>query len=166
MKISKIIELKEPFIHEIYCNWYDLEKNISFKENVHVATIDGSKCKSIDNTFVEFANAFKFPSYFGNNWPAFDECINDLEWLSRSSYVLIIKNSNYILEMEPKNFQILLEILKDTSIEWAKGRDYNDFPTEPTPFHIVFHSEKVKKSMLNGRLNKVLFNSDFDEIEI
>ncbi|QSX06727.1 barstar family protein [Sedimentibacter sp. zth1] len=166
MKIDKLIGLKEPFVHEVYCNWYDLESNMNFKEGSYIAIVDGNKCKSTDEVFVEFAKAFEFPDYLGDNWAAFDECINDLDWITSGSYVLIIKNSNYILETEPKDFEILLEILKDTAIEWAKGRNYDDFPTEPTPFHVIFHSEEVKKVMLNERLSEVLSSSDFDEIEI
>ena len=31
-------------------------------------------------------NAFKFPDYYGNNWDAFDECINDI---SRPIYIKV-----------------------------------------------------------------------------
>jgi hypothetical protein len=33
----------------------------------------------------EFAASFQFPYYFGENWPAFDECINDLSWLHHAA---------------------------------------------------------------------------------
>lgn len=165
MKIEQLIGSKEPFIHEVYCSWIDLEKYMNFKEGVYVAIIDGKNCTSMENVFSELSKAFKFPDYFGNNWAAFDECINDLDWLSSSSYVLILRNSNCILETEPKDFEVLVETLKDTATEWVNGRHYDDFPTEPTPFHVIFHCEKRKKVELNERLSEVLSSCDYDEIE-
>jgi hypothetical protein len=33
--------------------------------------------------FKFFAEKLRFPEYFGFNWDAFDECINDLSWLNK-----------------------------------------------------------------------------------
>ncbi|NMB44187.1 MAG: barstar family protein [Clostridiales bacterium] len=166
MKLYKLIEVEKPLIHLIYCNWFDLEECINFKEHTYVAIIDGKNCTSTENVFIEFANVFKFPNYFGSNWSAFDECINDLEWLSSDSYILLIKNVNHVLQGETKDFRILLNILKDTAVEWSNGRYYDDYPTEPTPFHIILHSEKEKKDLLNQRIEEVLSRSEYNEIEI
>ena len=35
------------------------------------------------------ASALRFPSYFGYNWDAFEECLNDLSWLKERGVVLI-----------------------------------------------------------------------------
>lgn len=29
----------------------------------------------------EFSAALQFSAYFGENWPAFNECLKDLDWL-------------------------------------------------------------------------------------
>lgn len=49
-----------------------------------VRSIRGHKCRTIDGMIDEFSSALQFPWYFGENWPAFDECICDLDWLSLS----------------------------------------------------------------------------------
>ena len=82
---------------------------------------------------------FKLPNYFGFNYDALDECINDLEWLYAKFYLIVFKDSEKILSEEPNAWDILAPILKSTSSEWRNGRNYDDFPTAPTPFHILFH---------------------------
>ncbi|MEV0081491.1 barstar family protein [Saccharopolyspora sp. NPDC050642] len=47
-------------------------------DGAHLAVIDGSKCQSDRELFDEFARQLEFPSYFGYNWGAFDECLSDL----------------------------------------------------------------------------------------
>ena len=37
--------------------------------------IDGKKCKTEQDLFKEYATVLSFPSWFGKNWNAFDECI-------------------------------------------------------------------------------------------
>lgn len=40
--------------------------------------------------FLEFfAEQLRFPSYFGMNWDAFDECLSDLGWLDVPEVVLM-----------------------------------------------------------------------------
>jgi RNAse (barnase) inhibitor barstar len=166
MKIDELYSLSEPFLHGIYCDWSDVAKCIYFGENTYIANIEGNNCKSLEDLFSEFARAFQFPDYFGGNWAALDECINDLEWLPSSNYVVLIKNANLVLDSEPKQLQTLLRILRNTAIEWGLGRQYDDFPTEPTPFHIIFHGEKDMKSSVIEGLSSGLSNGDYDEIEL
>ncbi|NGY75562.1 hypothetical protein F6Y02_01625 [Bacillus megaterium] len=60
----------------------------------------------------EWAAALQFPDYFGENWAAFDECLNDLDWLPADRYILFITDAHLILKKKKKNFKILINILK------------------------------------------------------
>jgi hypothetical protein len=46
--------------------------------------------RSKQKLFSIFSTALRFPSYFGWNWDAFEECLTDLSWLRADQPVLII----------------------------------------------------------------------------
>lgn len=127
-------------------DFYDLLLKYISNENTKCIYIDGKKCYTIDKLFKEFAKKLNFPNYFGYNWSAFDECINDLDWLSANSYILFISNINKVLQFDKDNFKVFMRILKDTMDEWTNGRNYDSFPTPPTPFYVVFHCIKEKEN--------------------
>jgi RNAse (barnase) inhibitor barstar len=60
------------------------------EEGLTVRTVRGHKMRSVDALFDEVSAALQFPSYFGENWPAFDECLSDMEWLSVSVGIVIV----------------------------------------------------------------------------
>jgi RNAse (barnase) inhibitor barstar len=49
--------------------------------DAYTSYLRGIRCKTEDDFLIEVSASFQFPYYYGENWPAFDECINDLEWL-------------------------------------------------------------------------------------
>ncbi|QIS02446.1 hypothetical protein F5X71_09020 [Nocardia brasiliensis] len=51
-------------------------------EGYRVVHVRGQRMRTTTELFAEFAAAFQFPWYFGQNWAAFDECMTDLDdWL-------------------------------------------------------------------------------------
>ena len=80
----------------------DIEK---VKQNINTETVmfnelDGSKCKDTKSFYDEVTKEFKFPDYFGRNLDAFNDCMNDYDWESTSSFTVIfnyIKNIDNIL---------------------------------------------------------------------
>ncbi|WP_407636660.1 barstar family protein [Kurthia huakuii] len=84
--------------------------------------------------FREFAEKFSFPNYFGKNWAAFNECLNDLEWLEADEYVLIITNFEHLLAKKPNERDIFLEILKSTMYQWTFQMD--------TSFQVIVRHKK------------------------
>ena len=68
-----------------------------FYANSHIvgrysAYIRGARCGDVDEFFKEYSAAFQFPTYFGENWNAWDECACDLDWLMFSSIAIVIDN--------------------------------------------------------------------------
>jgi RNAse (barnase) inhibitor barstar len=116
--------------------------------------IDGKNCKNSKSLFKEFAIKFKFPDYFGYNWNALDECINDLEWLPADGYVVEVENSDLLLVNDKNDFKILIELLYNTCVEWSNGRDYDSFTTPQTPFYVLLRSKNIKK--LDDEITRVL----------
>lgn len=64
------------------------------------------------------ARAMRFPSYFGRNWDAFEECITDLSWLPAAGYVLLYEAPNCFAAAQPREWQIALAVLGDATIYW------------------------------------------------
>lgn len=148
MDINSFINIDKPILYLSYSeNTFNkfYESTYKYFENdskKFVTMIDGERCHNQKNTFKEFSRKMKFPDYFGYNWDAFDECLNDLEWLDCKQYVLFIKDFDLIFESNKENLELLLTTLFEAAKEWEKGREYDSFPTPPTPFHIIIHSNK------------------------
>ena len=59
--------------------------------------------------FTFLARAIPLPEYFGHNWDALEECLNDLDWLDRPAIALI--HHDVPLEGNPTEQRTYLEIL-------------------------------------------------------
>jgi RNAse (barnase) inhibitor barstar len=85
----------------------------------YIGTIDGVNCLDIPSFLKEISSAFKFPDYFGYNYNALDECLNDLE-IDFPNYILYIKNYSYFLEREDHEVRIdTLKLFQNACAEWA-----------------------------------------------
>lgn len=166
-----LVSLEEPFLHLVVGSrpdFYNYAWKWFFYEEKKIISriIRGWKTTIADDLFNEFAAAFHFGSYFGENWAAFDECINDLDWLPADAYLLFISDLDKLLQFEPNDFRIFMEILIDAIKEWTEGRTYNpSFPTPPTPFHVVLHCSKDKEEATLKKLADAGI-SEFDIVEL
>ncbi|WP_432663376.1 barstar family protein [Wukongibacter baidiensis] len=151
--------LRKPYIHLISCKSQDANDFIidmlkEQEKEISIRVINGDNCTTSDKLFKEFAKTFNFPDYFGENWAAFDECINDLDWIGADAYILLVKQTDQILKDDNDNFRIFIKILLSTVEEWTKGRDYDSFPTPPTPFNIIFLCSKDEINKTEMKLKK------------
>jgi RNAse (barnase) inhibitor barstar len=134
----------------------ELITGLSGNKDIYVASVDGKKCDNLDDLFHEFKIAFKFPDYFGYNWAAFDECLNDLDWLDSKAYVLFISDVDIVLKDNEQDFILFLKYLRKAVSEWLEGRQYDDFPTPKTEFHLYLHSSDKNKVALQERIGMSL----------
>lgn len=154
--LRELTQLKQPYFHLVVGERSELQHYFSVYESAKdcstvVKQVEGSKCTTLDELFTEFASAFEFPDYFGNNWAAFDECLNDLDWLSSESYLLLISNIDQVSMTSDSTFKTLVEMLVRSVSEWTEGRNYDSYPTPPTPFHIVFQCSIEKENEVKSR---------------
>lgn len=93
-----------------------LFKKVYKDKKIKTFFIEGKNCINKGALFEEFSRVLSFPGYFGRNWDAFDECINDLRWLQEKEIVVIIINSDQLLDLasEEKNKLIFWDIIKAT----------------------------------------------------
>lgn len=70
---------------EVYTRIY--EASLS---GAYVSYLRGTRCDNEDSFFKEISASFQFPFYYGENWPATDECLCDLEWLNASKIHIMV----------------------------------------------------------------------------
>ena len=90
-------------------------------EKTLVVIIDGEHIDTLEKFYVSIASELKFPDNFGFNFDAFDEMINDLDWLEEDRIYLIFRNYDiFLVEENDEAREILLTILDDASTEWKR----------------------------------------------
>jgi len=68
----------------------------------------------------ECARAMHFPSYFGYNWDAFEECITDSSIVSINKSILLYDRPDYFAQEHPSQWSIALHILQTTVEYWKE----------------------------------------------
>ncbi|MGH9514843.1 MAG: barstar family protein [Terriglobales bacterium] len=110
---------------------YAYRLNYDKGSELAVRVVRGHKMRRLCGLYDEFAAAFQFPDYFGENWDALDECLADLEWLPAAGYVLFVSNTVVALGEEPeKQFATFVSVLSGICEEWARANT-------PKPFHVL-----------------------------
>jgi RNAse (barnase) inhibitor barstar len=100
-------------------------ENISDSE-YYIAVIDGSANKTLKSFIKQIGKAFNFPSYYGGNLNALNECLNDLEWINKPNYLLVIKNSKEFLSKESEEIRShIYSFLDRVSKQWANVPNYD-----------------------------------------
>jgi hypothetical protein len=109
----------------------------------------GSKMRIASGLFDEIAAACQFPYYFGENWPAFAECLGDMSWLNSSRFVLIITHFEEVLADEKFEMSALGRALRTAISAYndeRKNPDSND-----SLFQILIQSKLDDKQLNDPR---------------
>lgn len=114
--------------------------------------------KSIDTAHFmnEVAASLQFPYYFGHNWSAFRDCVNDLSWLRGASYLIIFDSAQHLLSDSPEDFDVLLRILADAHEQWrAVTTDFGARGEGQMAFKSVLACEPQAIAALTQRMRDV-----------
>ena len=84
-----------------------------------IRVIRGWKCSDYESLHNEVAAALQFPKYYGENWPAMDECITDLEWLPADWYLIYVSTIEDVLPGNEIDFSVFLRVLSGAGKAWA-----------------------------------------------
>lgn len=83
--------------------------------------LDGSVMRDHDGLFHEFASKMSFPGYFGENWPALQDCLDDMTWVPAAThYLIVIENWAAVLEESKPDRVVLERILRDVGENWGR----------------------------------------------
>lgn len=115
-----------------------------FLSGLSARVVRGRKMHTLDRVFDEFAAAFQFPYYFGENPAAFSECIGDLDnFPLGDGVVVVITEPDQVLQDET-DFELswLVGSLEMAAGVWGEPivqGAWWDRP--PVPFHVVLAGE-------------------------
>jgi hypothetical protein len=122
-----------------------------------VRTVRGRKMRTVEGLFDEMAAALQFPNYFGENWPAFDECLADMDWLPMTvGIAVLVHDAADVLadaaEVELEVFVRSIEAARSAYSEPIESGEWWDRPA--VPFHVVLHSVPADAGALRARWQK------------
>lgn len=79
--------------------WQDL-MSVLDRLNVKVIDIDCRGLTTESQFFDRISTILEFPDYFGKNWDAMLELINDLEWLPFKNIAIVFRSFNAIKDVD------------------------------------------------------------------
>lgn len=116
-------------VHFVEFSEFNMSAASFAQHNIHFARLEGRSIGSPEDLFSALGKNFAFPSYFGNNWDALDECLRDLSWLPANGYVLAITDAARLWKLAPRVAGKLTESWLFSAEYWAQKN---------TSFHLVF----------------------------
>lgn len=84
------------------------------KTGTYISYLRGKHCKTEDDFLIQVAASFQFPDYYGENWSAFDECIQDLEWLNFPKILVVFDDFSKAFCNQPS----IQNMLQDRVVEY------------------------------------------------
>ncbi len=97
-------------------------------ENWFAALLDGTQITDKASFLRVAGTALQFPAYYGSNWDAFEECINDLEWLSAFGFLIIYDRPDIFKASDPDGW---------TTAEAILGEAVKNWQSEGRPFYVL-----------------------------
>jgi hypothetical protein len=119
-----------------------------------VRSVRGAKCRTVDRMFDEVSAAWQFPDYFGENWPAFYECISELDWLDFGrGLVFVVRQPDVFLVDDPgRALKDLVDVLQDAHSVYREAIALGERWDRPAvPFHVVLQSTRAQRATAVGR---------------
>ncbi|MGW1002519.1 barstar family protein [Streptomyces sp. NPDC002520] len=90
---------------------------------IYSARMAGREMTHSDGAFAQFYEHFRLPDYFGWNWDALRDCLQDLNWISATHFLLTVDDAEFALSSSPEERAIFHRALTDTVKYWAAKPD-------------------------------------------
>ncbi|MGN0739547.1 MAG: barstar family protein [Treponema sp.] len=106
-----------------YINTTEFESIVKTNpENLFI--LEGKSMKTRTDLFSQIARVLYFPNYFGNNWNALDDCLQDLDWIHSDAIKILIRDFDEILSEENKKEKtIFLDCVKTANNFWEEEQE-------------------------------------------
>ena len=107
-----------------------------------VRVLRGAKMTTEQRLLDEFAAAYQFPHYFGENWNALVDCMSDLSWMPAARYLMVIRNADVMLSQAPELFRAFVGTINAIARDWGETQpSARPWAPEPHAFHLVLQAE-------------------------
>ena len=93
-------------------------KQIALSQGLAFFEVDLAKVTSKEDFLSTISKALNFPSYFGMNWDAFEECLTDFEWCVANGYVIVLREIEAFSQNVPKELTVAINIFKSAAKYW------------------------------------------------
>jgi RNAse (barnase) inhibitor barstar len=84
-----------------------------------VRRIDLTQSRDKESVLGRFAQALRFPDWFGGNFDALADSLADLSWMRADGYLLLIEHSDEWRQADDENFATFLDILNEAAATWG-----------------------------------------------
>lgn len=80
-----------------------------------------TQCRDKEELIRRIAQALAIPGWFGGNWDALADSINDLEWLGEAEgYVLVFDHGEDLRAASSYDYDELIELLTEAAERWRE----------------------------------------------
>lgn len=87
--------------------------------------IDLDSVSDKERLLEQLSSVLAFPSWFGHNWDALEDCLTDLSWRAGHRRVLLIEGFQNLRARRPDDFGVLIDILASSAQYWSeRGRPF------------------------------------------
>ena len=118
----------EPGVHRWQTDRREAARGVTEAERVgwRVFWLDGTGLRDKRTLLDRCAVEFSLPSYFGHNWDALQDCLNDLSWVPAASGYLVVYD--HWQDTDPSLHGTLVDVFTSAVAHWRKT---------PTPMAVL-----------------------------
>ncbi|MDO8610232.1 MAG: barstar family protein [bacterium] len=118
---------------------FDLQSRVMAKKKSFIAVLK-ENINNKNDLFKNLAEILHFPSYFGKNWDALWDLLNDFHWIKQKEIILLHEDLPSMKDGE--DMKTYINILNDAALSWK--------PNEAHRFLVIFpeNSRETIKNLI------------------
>ncbi|CAA6808531.1 MAG: Unknown protein [uncultured Sulfurovum sp.] len=101
-------------------NYRKVKSLITEPKNKRTICLNLNRIQSKKQFLEMMHEAFYFPSYFGFNLDALDECMRDLAWIVEEEILVEVKNKSHLEEQNRNLYNVIMESFQLYNEYWAR----------------------------------------------
>src|SRR5687767_9260567 len=141
-----LLPIDESPLADVISGW------IGTRPDCAIRRVRGRKSSGLQEFMNEAGAALQFPYYFGENWDAFVECIQELSGIRETRVLVVIEGADAALVSSERDFRLLLESLSEASEFWRGQTVDTQAGTRSFSFHTLLACSPGAMAVLEARV--------------